>query len=189
MPTPTKHRSSFNLVNFTLCLHSYQLHCNKFVVVVQSLSCVWLLPCPSPGDLPNPGIKPSSPVLQADSLPLSHLRSLCNKLPTPSLKYLIYLCIENQGMSYSSQKAAIKMISQVTVHCKVTLGELLSQAHSHGSCQDSEDPVSDSHAAVDSSQVLLVSGERYQFLATQSSPCGQLQHFHCIPRVSEWQEP
>ena len=27
------------------------------------------LPCPSPGDLPEPGIKPSSPALQADSLP------------------------------------------------------------------------------------------------------------------------
>ena len=27
------------------------------------------LPFPSPGDLPNPGIKPRSPVLQADSLP------------------------------------------------------------------------------------------------------------------------
>ena len=27
------------------------------------------LPFPSPGDLPNPGIKPSSPALQADSLP------------------------------------------------------------------------------------------------------------------------
>ena len=27
------------------------------------------LPCPSPGDLPNPGIKPRSPALQADSLP------------------------------------------------------------------------------------------------------------------------
>ena len=27
------------------------------------------LPCPSPGDLPDPGIKPRSPVLQADSLP------------------------------------------------------------------------------------------------------------------------
>ena len=30
------------------------------------------LPFPSPGDLPNPGIKPVSPALQADSLPLSH---------------------------------------------------------------------------------------------------------------------
>ena len=26
-------------------------------------------PCPSPGDLPNPGIGPRSPALQADSLP------------------------------------------------------------------------------------------------------------------------
>jgi len=28
------------------------------------------LPFPSPGDLPNPGIEPGSPVLQADSLPI-----------------------------------------------------------------------------------------------------------------------
>ena len=27
------------------------------------------LPFPTPGDLPNPGIKPGSPILQADSLP------------------------------------------------------------------------------------------------------------------------
>ena len=31
------------------------------------------LPFPSPGDLPNPGIKPMSPAWQADSLLLSHL--------------------------------------------------------------------------------------------------------------------
>ena len=37
------------------------------------------LPFPSPGDLPDPGIKPKSPVSpvwQADSLPLSHLGNL-----------------------------------------------------------------------------------------------------------------
>ena len=28
-----------------------------------------ILPFPSPGDLPNPGIEPRSPTLQADSLP------------------------------------------------------------------------------------------------------------------------
>ena len=28
--------------------------------------------CPPPGDLPNPGIKPASLALQADSLPPSH---------------------------------------------------------------------------------------------------------------------
>ena len=31
-------------------------------------------PFPSPGDLPNPGIKPRSPALQADSLPGTTLR-------------------------------------------------------------------------------------------------------------------
>ena len=30
------------------------------------------LPFPSPGDLPNLGVKPTSPALQVDSLPLSH---------------------------------------------------------------------------------------------------------------------
>ena len=29
-------------------------------------------PCPPPGDLPDPGIEPMSPTLQADSLLLSH---------------------------------------------------------------------------------------------------------------------
>ena len=33
------------------------------------------LPFPSPGDLPDPGIEPRSPALQANSLPLSHLGS------------------------------------------------------------------------------------------------------------------
>ena len=28
-----------------------------------------MLPFPSPGDLPNPGVEPRSPALQADSLP------------------------------------------------------------------------------------------------------------------------
>ena len=34
------------------------------------------LPCPSLGDLPNPGIEPVALALQADSLPLSHQGSL-----------------------------------------------------------------------------------------------------------------
>ena len=33
------------------------------------------LPCTPPGDLPDPGIEPTSSVLQADSLPLSHQES------------------------------------------------------------------------------------------------------------------
>ena len=35
-----------------------------------------VLPFPSPGDLPDPGIEPLSSALQANSLPLSHLGSL-----------------------------------------------------------------------------------------------------------------
>ena len=31
------------------------------------------LPCPSPGDLPKPGIEPGSPALQGDSLPSKQL--------------------------------------------------------------------------------------------------------------------
>ena len=36
------------------------------------------LPFPSPRDLPDPGIKPESPALQADSLPPSHQGALNN---------------------------------------------------------------------------------------------------------------
>ena len=35
------------------------------------------LPCPPPGDLPNPGIELTSPALQVDSLPLSHQGCCC----------------------------------------------------------------------------------------------------------------
>ena len=44
------------------------------------------LPCPPPGDLPDPGIEPGSPVLQADSLltepspyPEMHMNFFCHK--------------------------------------------------------------------------------------------------------------
>jgi len=48
------------------------------------------LPGPPPGDLPDPGIKPASPALQVDSLPLGHeqgqMGTLGNKLePTYTL--------------------------------------------------------------------------------------------------------
>ena len=41
---------------------------------------------PSPGNFPDPRIEPTSPVLQADSLPLSHLR-------TPYVHVYIYIYI------------------------------------------------------------------------------------------------
>ena len=42
------------------------------------------LPCPPPGDLPDPGAETGSPALQADSLPLSHQVS-----PIGNKRYLI----------------------------------------------------------------------------------------------------
>ena len=45
------------------------------------------LPSPFPGDLPNPGIKPLSPALQADSLPLSHLGSPYVKIINPQSNF------------------------------------------------------------------------------------------------------
>ena len=38
------------------------------------------LPFPSPGDLPNLGIKPKSPALQTGSLPLRHEGSLVTEV-------------------------------------------------------------------------------------------------------------
>ena len=46
-----------------VCMHTHTLS-----VCMCAHACV-CLPVPSPGDVPNPGIKPRSPVLQADSLP------------------------------------------------------------------------------------------------------------------------
>ena len=48
---------------------------------------------PSPGDLPNPGIEPVSPALQADSLPLSHLGS-------PNI-HIIQFMLESQFQNQS----------------------------------------------------------------------------------------
>ena len=37
--------------------------------ILQARILEWVLPCPPPGDLPNPGIEPRFPALQVDSLP------------------------------------------------------------------------------------------------------------------------
>ena len=46
--------------------------CDPMDCIVHGILQARILECvafPSPGDLPNPGIKPRSPTLQADSLP------------------------------------------------------------------------------------------------------------------------
>ena len=52
------------------------------------------LPFPSPGDLPDPGIKPRSPALQAEVLHLSHQGS-------PYINYIAFLKLSvlNVGIS------------------------------------------------------------------------------------------
>ena len=57
-------------------------------------------PFPSPGDLPNPGIKPGSPALQADSLPTELqgkpvYSSLTNSFGEGNGTPLQYSCLEN----------------------------------------------------------------------------------------------
>ena len=52
------------------------------------------LPCPPPGDLPNLGIEPKSPALQADSLPA--------ELPGKPGYALLYLNSITQGLLYNT---------------------------------------------------------------------------------------
>ena len=59
------------------------------------------LPCPSPGDLPDPGIKRGSPTLQADSLPSEPP----GKTKPPKgyiLKNVFYYHLEEQRLNKST---------------------------------------------------------------------------------------
>ena len=49
------------------------------------------LPFPSPGDLPDPGIKPRSPALQADTLPSEPQEALSGLLVTLCVRVLVAL--------------------------------------------------------------------------------------------------
>ena len=53
-------------------------------------------PIPSPGDLPDPGIEPGSPALQADSLPSEQPGK------PPNLKTIIII-IPNQAFIYKNK--------------------------------------------------------------------------------------
>ena len=79
-----QNKSSLTCVNVIICCLVAKLHLTLFatpwtVDCQAPLSVVFLrqeywskLPFPSPRDLPNPGIEPTSCTLQEDSLPLSH---------------------------------------------------------------------------------------------------------------------
>ena len=62
------------------------------------------LPFPSPGDLPNPGIEPMSPALQADSLPMSHRGNLIPILHLRKTGSEMYITCPKQGPSHTATK-------------------------------------------------------------------------------------
>ena len=76
---------------------SYTVACQSSLSVRFFRQEYWCrLPFPSPGNLPDPRIKPASPGLQADSLPLSHLGS-------PGSQYSTIYNIEKFENSNSSK--------------------------------------------------------------------------------------
>ena len=64
------------------------------------------LPCPPPGDLPNPGIKPRSPELQADSLPFEQKSGLLQFCSFVVLAKYIFKQIHQRFIKY--QKIPVK---------------------------------------------------------------------------------
>ena len=72
--------------------------------ILQARRLVWVA-FPSPGDLPNPGIKPRSPTLQADYLPAEPPGKPKNTgVGSLSLLQLIFLTQEsNQGLLHCRQ--------------------------------------------------------------------------------------
>ena len=67
------------------------------------------LPFPSPGNLPNPGIEPRSPTLQADALPSEPQGSLLISSPQLSL-------FEKQSISHSVLFATIFFFPYLSLH-------------------------------------------------------------------------
>ena len=73
------------------------------------------LPCPRPGNLPNPGIKPRSPILQVDSLPLSHQGSPLG---------LQYSYTEVSSLSFLQGNFPTQESNQGLLHCRWILYQL-----------------------------------------------------------------
>ena len=64
------------------------------------------LPCPSPRDLPDPGIKPRSPALQADSLPSEPPGQF------PGGSVVTTLCFHYQGPGFSPWSRGVQQIKK-----------------------------------------------------------------------------
>ena len=81
-------------------------------------------PCPSPGDLPNPGIEPVSPaapVLQVDPLPLSQQGSPGKKhLHTNNFRPAIWILIDRMVLTLQMKKLSFTEVNMpMPVHGEV----------------------------------------------------------------------
>ena len=69
------------------------------------------LPFPSPGDLPNPGLKPGSPALQTDVLPSEPYQPLCQtQYQNRSTQFLV-LDMEGSFKSWSQRSKLVHILS------------------------------------------------------------------------------
>ena len=80
--------------------------------ILQARILEWVVK-PSPGDLPNPGIEPWSPTLQADALPsappgkLQELKATPNRAKVTFLLHMIRTCSSDSILHYHSSAFAI----------------------------------------------------------------------------------
>ena len=72
------------------------------------------VPLPSPGDLPDPGIKPGSPTLQADALPSEPPGKPCVSL-LPLKKKIMGVKLSSQGCSVGKGGWAWQQLPDVDV--------------------------------------------------------------------------
>ena len=112
---PGHQRAALDSINRSTIVHFCS--CSQVILLLSSFSCVWFyaalqtaahqaplsigfsrqeywtgLTCPPPGDLPDPGIKPGSSALQADSLLPSHqgrLKEYWTSAKVPSELYQV----------------------------------------------------------------------------------------------------
>ena len=84
--------------------------------ILQARTLEWL-PFPSPGNLPDPGVKPGSPALKADSLP-------CEPSGKP-LVWLAYLHVSNHHSSVILADWLLRepLIQLVSICCALALGQ------------------------------------------------------------------
>ena len=72
------------------------------------------LPCPSPGDLPDPGIEPGSPVLQVNSLPTEPTGK-----PNRLLNFVKYFSVSVEMIIFFSLYSIVVVIVQLLSHVQL----------------------------------------------------------------------